>query len=129
MHLRTLKIQIHSRFRDCKWVNWVKLGTPGIIYANLKQTQALRLFDSKQRPHHRNIMFLQVDFQVGLWTILQGINMILFIVVIFSVICNVFSSSSVTNVRDTSHELAVLKRDKRWLVWKEGINWVAVIFS
>ncbi|KAL1506076.1 hypothetical protein ABEB36_005507 [Hypothenemus hampei] len=31
------------------------------------------------------------------------------------------------NIYDTSHEL--LSRNKRWLVWKEGVNWVSIIFG
>lgn len=76
-------------------------------------------------------MFLQDDLISNLVRALYTVqrkNMSVLFILIFTLFCNVFSSSTVTNVRDTSHELAVLKRDKRWLVWKEGINWVAVIF-
>lgn len=76
-------------------------------------------------------MFLQDDLISNLVRALYTVqrkNMSVLFILIFTLFCNVFSSSTVTNVRDTSHELAVLKRDKRWLVWKEGINWVAVNF-
>ncbi|KAF7280670.1 hypothetical protein GWI33_005636 [Rhynchophorus ferrugineus] len=38
-------------------------------------------------------------------------------------------SNDISNlkIRDTSREF--LSRQKRWLVWKEGVNWVSVIFG